>query len=90
MRYTLLNKSRYIIKMLFIIFIQNLYNRFNKKKLIIFTSSKTYNFLFNYSKPYFKYLNSIVNVTSVLYSALLPTQPYYLLSPIESIGFSVI
>ena len=63
MRYALLSKFRYIIKILFIIFIENFYKRFNKKKLIIFISSKIYNFLFDCQKYRFKYSNSIVKIT---------------------------
>ena len=65
MRYISLNKSRLIIKMLFIIFIQNLYKRFNKKK-IIFISNKIFDFsinqniIFDYQKSHFECLNSTV------------------------------
>ena len=67
-RYALLSKFQriiiiYIINILFIIFIQNLYKRFNKKKLIIFILSKINDFSFNYQKSHFECLNSIVKIT---------------------------
>ena len=59
----------YIINMLFIIFIQDLYKRFNKKKRVIFILNKVYNFLtnqnaaFNFQKSRFKCLNSIIKIS---------------------------
>ena len=52
MRYTLLNKIRFIITrftiILFIIFMQNLYEKFyNKKKLINFLLNKIFDFSIN-------------------------------------------